>query len=342
MAPSTSVGPGRVFISYRRDDSAFPAGWLYDRLCTHLGSEQVFKDVDSIDPGDDFFRVIEDAVGSCQVLLALIGDHWLDITDETGNRRLDDPEDFVRLEIEAALRRDVRVIPILVGRAPMPRSEQLPASLGGLVRRHAIEVSPNRFESDLGRLVRAIDKTLAVIGEGPADAPHTAPTPLADPTQPAPAPTPFDDQVPPPLAPAPEPVGQQPADLTLASTQQQRPPGGPPVPQPRPTDRPPPQTGPNHTAAVVVTPTPDGPDRSDRRDRRTPGRRWHHRHHWLPFTITLARIPNPNRATRSACGAKDPSGRGDRAAGAAAQRRPTRHRDGRDRDDGNGNHYHAA
>jgi tetratricopeptide (TPR) repeat protein len=171
MAASTSVGPGRVFISYRRDDSAFPAGWLYDRLCTHLGSEQVFKDVDSIDPGDDFFRVIEDAVGCCQVLLALIGDRWLEITDETGNRRLDDPNDFVRLEIEAALRRDVRVIPVLVGRAPMPRSEQLPDSLRGLIRRHAIELSPNRFEPDLARLVRAIDKTLAVVGEGRTDAP---------------------------------------------------------------------------------------------------------------------------------------------------------------------------
>jgi len=141
MTASTSAGPGRIFISYRRDDSAFPAGWLYDRLCAHLGSEQVFKDVDSIDPGDDFFRVVEDAVGSCQVLLALIGDRWLDITDETGHRRLDKPDDFVRLEIEAALRRDVRVVPVLVGRAPMPRSEQLPDSLRGLIRRQAIELS---------------------------------------------------------------------------------------------------------------------------------------------------------------------------------------------------------
>ncbi|HEX5253792.1 MAG TPA: toll/interleukin-1 receptor domain-containing protein, partial [Mycobacterium sp.] len=106
------------------EDSAFPAGWLYDRLRARFGSECVFKDVDSIDPGDDFLRVIEDAVGSCQVLLALIGDHWLDITDPTGHRRLDDPNDFVRLEIEAALRRDVRVIPLLVGRAPLPSSEQ--------------------------------------------------------------------------------------------------------------------------------------------------------------------------------------------------------------------------
>ena len=171
MAAFKSAGRGRVFISYRREDSAFPAGWLYDRLCAHLGGDHVFKDVDSIDPGDDFVRVIGDAVGSCQVLLALIGDRWLDITDGTGQRRLDDPEDFVRLEIEAALRRDVRVIPILVGRAPLPRSEQLPDSLRGLIRRQAIELSPNRFEPDVARLVRTIDKTLAAIGEGPADAP---------------------------------------------------------------------------------------------------------------------------------------------------------------------------
>ena len=160
-AGPTPAGPGRVFISYRRDDSAFPAGWLYDRLSAHVGNGLVFKDVDSIEPGDDFVRVLEDAVGSCQVLLALIGDRWLDIIDETGQRRLDNPDDFVRLEIEAALRRDVRVVPVLVGRAPMPKSEQLPDSLRGLIRRHAIELSPNRFESDVARLVRTIDKTLA-------------------------------------------------------------------------------------------------------------------------------------------------------------------------------------
>ena len=172
MAAFTSAGRGRVFISYRREDSAFPAGWLYDRLCAHLGSDNVFKDVDSIDPGDDFDRVIGDAVGSCQVLLALIGDRWLDITDGTGHRRLDDPEDFVRLEIEAAMRRDVRVIPILVGRAPLPSSEQLPDSLRGLIRRQAIELSPNRFEPDVARLVRTIDKTLAAIDNtSSADAP---------------------------------------------------------------------------------------------------------------------------------------------------------------------------
>jgi hypothetical protein len=175
MATPTPGRPGRVFISYRRDDSAYPAGWLYDRLCAHLGSERVFKDVDSIAPGDDFVQVLEHAVGSCQALLVLIGDHWLDITDDTGSRRLDDADDFVRLEIETALRRGVRVVPILVGRAPMPKSEQLPDSLQPLTRRHAIPLSPNRFESDLARLLPVIDKTLSAIDNGPTGIPAAPP-----------------------------------------------------------------------------------------------------------------------------------------------------------------------
>jgi TIR domain len=124
MAASAPAVPGRIVISYRREETAYPAGWLFDRLADRFGGGQVFKDVDSIDPGDDFVEVITRAVGSCDVLLALIGGEWLTITDAHGRRRLDNPEDFVRLEIEAALERDVRVIPILVdGRGcPRPRS----------------------------------------------------------------------------------------------------------------------------------------------------------------------------------------------------------------------------
>ena len=114
MAESAAPSPGRIFISYRREETAYPAGWLYDRLADRYGGGQVFKDVDSIQLGDDFVEVITRAVGSCDVLLALIGDRWLTITDQDGRRRLDDPDDFVRLEIEAALTRNVRVIPILV------------------------------------------------------------------------------------------------------------------------------------------------------------------------------------------------------------------------------------
>jgi TIR domain len=155
------AGSGRIFISYRREETAYPAGWLYDRLASRFGSNQVFKDVDSIQLGDDFVEVITSAVGSCDVLLALIGDEWLTITDEHGRRRLDNSDDFVRVEIEAALTREVRVIPILVDGARMPRVDELPDSLAKLVRRQALELSPARFDFDTSRLLKVLDWTLA-------------------------------------------------------------------------------------------------------------------------------------------------------------------------------------
>jgi hypothetical protein len=96
---------GRIFISYRREDTAYPAGWLYDRLAGRYGAGQVFKDVDSIELGDNFVQVLTTAVSACDVLLALTGPQWLTITDDHGRRRLDSPDDFVRLEIQAALTR---------------------------------------------------------------------------------------------------------------------------------------------------------------------------------------------------------------------------------------------
>jgi hypothetical protein len=153
--------PDRIFISYRREDAAYPAGWLFDRLADRFGKDHVFKDVDSIQLGDDFVEVITSAVESCNVLLAVIGKQWLTITDEHGSRRLNNPNDFVRLEIEAALARNIRVIPILVEEAQMPRPDQLPASLAKLARRNALEVSPNRFASDTGRLLAVLERTLA-------------------------------------------------------------------------------------------------------------------------------------------------------------------------------------
>jgi TIR domain len=160
MAVSTPMTPGRIFISYRRDETDFPASWLYERLVAHFGPDQVFKDVDSIELGDDFAEVIADAVGACDVLLVLIGAQWLAITDEAGRRRLENSDDFVRLEVEAALQRKVRIIPILVGTARMPHADQLPASLGKLVHRQALALDPNRFEADTRRLVRVVEKTL--------------------------------------------------------------------------------------------------------------------------------------------------------------------------------------
>jgi tetratricopeptide (TPR) repeat protein len=160
MPESASTPPARIFISYRREEAAYPAGWLYERL-RHRYAGQVFKDVDSIRPGDDFVQAITEAVASCDVLLALIGDEWLTITDASGRRRLDDRGDFVRVEIEAALSRDVRVIPILIGRASMPQEHELPPGLAKLVRRQALELSPNRF--DTRRLFDVLDSTLAEV-----------------------------------------------------------------------------------------------------------------------------------------------------------------------------------
>src|SRR4029077_18624727 len=121
---------------------------------------QVFKDVDSIQLGDDFVEKITSAVGSCDVLLALIGDRWLTITDQDGQRRIDDDNDFVRLEIEAALTRNVRVIPILVEGAHMPRAADLPPSMARLIRRQALTLNPDQeFESGVERLFKTLDTT---------------------------------------------------------------------------------------------------------------------------------------------------------------------------------------
>jgi glycerophosphoryl diester phosphodiesterase len=168
MTDSPSDAAGRIFISYRRQDSAYPAGWLYDRLAERFGADQVFKDVDSIELGDDFVETITNAVGSCDILLALIGQEWLDVASADGTRRLDDPDDFVRLEIEAALQRKVLLIPILVEGALMPRGDQLPPSIAPMVRRQALELSPTRFRADTDRLLEVIERTLASIqGEQP-------------------------------------------------------------------------------------------------------------------------------------------------------------------------------
>jgi ABC-type amino acid transport substrate-binding protein len=192
MAESAAAAQGRIFISYRREDSAYPAGWLFDRLADSYGKGQIFKDVDNIELGEDFVERITAAVGSCDVLLALIGPQWLTIADERGQRRLDSGDDFVRLEIEAALTRKVLVIPILVDGASMPDADQLPPSLAKLVRRQALELSPNRFESDTGRLLKVLDKTLAEAARYPrgiAVPPTTAPPITAPPiTAPPPAP----------------------------------------------------------------------------------------------------------------------------------------------------------
>jgi hypothetical protein len=159
----------RIFMSYRRQETEYPAGWLFERLAEHFHGADVFKDIDSIELGDDFVEAITAAVESCDVLLALIGDRWLTITNDEGGRRIDDPDDFVRIEIAAALSRNVRVVPILVYGAKMPRAHDLPDSFASLVRRQALELSANHFDADVTRLLKMLDKTLAEVRARPTD-----------------------------------------------------------------------------------------------------------------------------------------------------------------------------
>jgi Tol biopolymer transport system component len=152
--------PGSVFISYRRGDSAGYAGRLYDRLSSRFGDEQIFMDIDTIEPGVDFVQRITQAMTSCRVVLVIIGPDWLTAADRDGNRRLDDPRDYLRMEITEALTRDVRVIPVLVHGASMPSSADLPDELRGLATRHAQELSDTRWGFDTEHLMEVIERSL--------------------------------------------------------------------------------------------------------------------------------------------------------------------------------------
>lgn len=153
---SSQEGSLRIFICYRRNDSAGHAGRLYDRLAQHFGASQIFMDVDTIKPGEDFVSVITREVGSCSVLLAVIGRRWATAAAAitTG---LVEPNDFVRLEIATALRRNVWVIPVLVQGAAMPRRQDLPDELSRLARLNALEVSDTRWTQDVERLIKVIE-----------------------------------------------------------------------------------------------------------------------------------------------------------------------------------------
>jgi hypothetical protein len=150
-----------IFLSYRRDDSSGYSGRLYDRLRDHFGPGHVFRDVEALAPGVDFVAAIEEAVGSCDALIAVIGRQWLRATTPSGTRRLEEPSDFVRAEIGAALARNVPVFPILIEGAAMPSESDLPAPLGSLARRQALELSESRWDFDVARLIAAVERALA-------------------------------------------------------------------------------------------------------------------------------------------------------------------------------------
>jgi hypothetical protein len=147
-----------IFISYRRDDTSGYAGRLYDQISAHFGGEHVFMDVADIEPGADFVQVLEDKVGSCDALIALIGKNWLTCKNDENRPRLSDPRDFVSAEIAAALKRNVEVIPVLVGGAKMPQEQELPQQLQVLSRHQALEVSDARFIRDVKDLIEALER----------------------------------------------------------------------------------------------------------------------------------------------------------------------------------------
>jgi hypothetical protein len=147
---------GKIFISYRRGDSAGHAGRVHDRLQEEFGRDLLFMDVDSIQLGVDFVKVLREAVGQCGVLLAIIGPTWVDVRNERGARRLDDTNDFVRLEIATALVRDIPVIPILLDGPAVPQGDRLPIDLKGLALRNGIEVRHASFHSDVEKLIKAL------------------------------------------------------------------------------------------------------------------------------------------------------------------------------------------
>jgi TIR domain len=150
-----------IFVSYRREDSSDVTGRIFDHLRTAFGEEHLFKDVDSIPLGTDFREVISAAVQKCDVLLVVIGEKWLEVKDETGGRRIDNPDDYVRLEISSALDRNIPVIPVLVGRATIPTQESLPAPLQRLAFRNALYVRPDPdFHNDIERLRRDLGRFL--------------------------------------------------------------------------------------------------------------------------------------------------------------------------------------
>jgi TIR domain len=153
---------GRIFLSYRRSDEPGFALALFGRLEQSFPPERLFMDVEGgIAAGEDFVQVLADQVNACDVMLVLIGPKWLSATDEVGRRRLDDPQDFVRIEIDSALRLRKRVIPVLVNKTEMPRAKALPEPLKPLARRNAVGLTRERFKADAHGLIKAVQGALA-------------------------------------------------------------------------------------------------------------------------------------------------------------------------------------
>lgn len=184
-----------IFISYRRKDTAAYAGWLFDTLRAHFGEDQLFRDIDNIGLGDRFPEIIEEAIASCDVVIALIGDKWLTVTDEHQRPRLQNANDHVRRELEAALRReDVLLIPVLLDGTLMPAAASLPKSIRGLAERNALSLESADWDADVSRLMKAVERRVPRREEAPTQpipAPAEVPATDPEPTGPIAAPAPF-------------------------------------------------------------------------------------------------------------------------------------------------------
>lgn len=147
---------GAIFVSYRREDSRGETGRLIRDLELHLAPDQLFRDIDNIEPGSDFIESIQSAISACEATIVVIGPKWLEATDRDGKRRLDNSDDYVRLEVAAALKRDIRVIPVLVGNARLPDADELPSDLQSLASRHCLDLSETRWDYDVEQLAAAL------------------------------------------------------------------------------------------------------------------------------------------------------------------------------------------
>src|SRR5215207_9010868 len=152
----------RIFISYRRSDSAGHAGRLYDYLKNYFGDERIFFDVNTIRPGVNFEQKINDELENSEAALVLIGNQWLESKDTEGNRRLDNPHDYVLFEVETALGKNIAVIPILLQGVQMPSGNVLPDSLYDLSRRNAIRLNDDHWSSDCNLLAGTLKNALNV------------------------------------------------------------------------------------------------------------------------------------------------------------------------------------
>ena len=213
----------RVFISYRREDSQDASGRIFDRLAHELGRDQVFMDVDNIPPGVDFRDHLKQSVQQCDVLLAVIGKRWIDLTDEHGKRRIDHKDDFVRIEIELALKQtQTLVVPVLLHEVKMPPADQLPEPLQKLAYRNAMQVRHNNFQRDLDLLVNALKTTRK------SSPPSTSPSEQAAPKTP----------------PATNAASASPPPMTVRKSKRNRRPPKLPAAPPTPPSQPPSQPAP--------------------------------------------------------------------------------------------------